>query len=312
MKLTKDLITSAGSILIDPQQPLKKRFRALFTLKNASEPSALAWIEKALLNDDSVLLKHECGYCMGQMMMPEAVPVLMLVLDDSSEDPIVRHECGEALGNIASRCDSQTKRKVIQALEKNSEDGSSLVSQTCKLSLEKISRQSSNEHQEGDPSDKRFTTQDPAPPMDKYDSLRELEDILNDPKQPLFNKYRALFSLRNCGSPECVDILGRTLVANKDNRQMDLMMHEIGYIFGQLCDPDSIKYLKPIIESKDCHEIARHECVEALGSIATKEAVEFLQRFREDASLVVKQSVLVALDISDYFNDEEQFQFLDE
>lgn len=51
-------------------------------------------------SSDSVLLKHEVAYVMGQMRDPHAIKYLNSVLADVSRDPIVRHEAGEALGAI--------------------------------------------------------------------------------------------------------------------------------------------------------------------------------------------------------------------
>lgn len=43
-------------------------------------------------SDPSALLKHELAYCLGQMQNPSAVPALESVLQNTSEDPMVRHE----------------------------------------------------------------------------------------------------------------------------------------------------------------------------------------------------------------------------
>lgn len=42
--------------------------------------------------DESALLKHELAYCLGQMKDTSALLVLSKVLEDPSEDPMVRHE----------------------------------------------------------------------------------------------------------------------------------------------------------------------------------------------------------------------------
>ena len=65
----------AGGVLNDASQPLKARFRALFTLRNLKGPEALEQMAKAF-SDPSALLKHEVAYCMGQMGDEAAVPIL--------------------------------------------------------------------------------------------------------------------------------------------------------------------------------------------------------------------------------------------
>lgn len=52
------------------------------------------------MQDKSALLKHELAYCLGQMRDAAAVEVLIELLNDSNQEPIVRHEAGEALAAI--------------------------------------------------------------------------------------------------------------------------------------------------------------------------------------------------------------------
>ncbi|TWW57408.1 Deoxyhypusine hydroxylase [Takifugu flavidus] len=92
-------VAAVGEILVDPGFGLTRRFRALFTLKNLGGADAIEWISKAF-KDDSALLKHELAYCLGQMQDKQAIPTLSAVLKDAEQEPMVRHEAGEALGAI--------------------------------------------------------------------------------------------------------------------------------------------------------------------------------------------------------------------
>lgn len=87
-------IQEIGHLLNDPNRPLKERFRALFTLKNLGGAEAIEAISKCF-GDDSALLKHELAYCLGQMQDTKAIPYLVKVLEDRSQEPMVRHEAGE-------------------------------------------------------------------------------------------------------------------------------------------------------------------------------------------------------------------------
>lgn len=89
-----DRIENVGKILNDNTRPMKERFRALFTLKNIKGELALKFISQAF-GDESALLKHELAYCLGQMQDPNAIPVLIKVLEDKNEVPMVRHEAGK-------------------------------------------------------------------------------------------------------------------------------------------------------------------------------------------------------------------------
>lgn len=92
--VTEQEVEAIGRTLGDPQQPLQARFRALFTLRGLGGPDAIAWISRAF-SDDSALLKHELAYCLGQMQDRRAIPVLVDVLRDARQEPMVRHEAGE-------------------------------------------------------------------------------------------------------------------------------------------------------------------------------------------------------------------------
>lgn len=92
--VTEQEVEAVGQTLVDPQQPLQARFRALFTLRGLGGPVAIAWISRAF-SDDSALLKHELAYCLGQMQDRRAIPVLLDVLRDTRQEPMVRHEAGE-------------------------------------------------------------------------------------------------------------------------------------------------------------------------------------------------------------------------
>lgn len=90
---TNENVQNVGNILKDRNNPLKDRFRALFTLKNLGGHEAVDAIASCF-DDPSALLKHELAYCLGQMQDRYAIPVLTSVLEDTSQEPMVRHEAG--------------------------------------------------------------------------------------------------------------------------------------------------------------------------------------------------------------------------
>lgn len=93
VEINDEKIEKIGNVLNDPNRPLKERFRALFTLKNLGGPIAIQAISKCF-TDESALLKHELAYCLGQMQNPLAIPYLVQVIEDKSQEPMVRHEAG--------------------------------------------------------------------------------------------------------------------------------------------------------------------------------------------------------------------------
>ena len=310
MSEANSLVIQMGRILNDLDEPLKKRFRALFTLRNLKGQQSIDLINKVLLNDKSVLLKHECCYCLGQMNDANAIAYLIDCLDNKKENEIVRHEAAEALGNLVQTDDQH----IIERLKVNQKDDSDIVNQTCELALELAAWRADKSEEEIKRMEalNPYQTKDPAPSFELDKSLDDLKAILLDAKLSLFDKYRCLFTLRNRGQPADIELLGQTLVHYKGDDKMSLFKHEIGYIFGQIQSLDTIPYLKEMVECQSENDIVRHECAEALGSIGTEKALEFLKRYLQDESLVVKQSCEVALDMIDYTSDDSQFNFIEQ
>jgi deoxyhypusine monooxygenase len=129
--------------------------------------------------------------------------------------------------------------------------------------------------------------------------------ILSDPSKDLFLRYQALFSLRNIRTEEAVKALGRALVKYQSDENNNLLKHELGYVFGQLQDEHSIPFLKEILENKNECEMVRHEVAEALGSIACSQAEDILNKFKNDDVQVVRESIQVALDMSEYEKSQD-------
>ncbi|KAI9580872.1 hypothetical protein GQX74_013420 [Glossina fuscipes] len=151
-----------------------------------------------------------------------------------------------------------------------------------------------------------YASVDPSPPIDNYKSLEELKSVYLDTKRSLFDRYRAMFSLRNERSKESVLALAEGL---KDSSAL-FRSHEVAFVLGQLQDPCSIKYLKTNLEDPLENEMVRHECAEALGAIATEECIDILNRYASDDKRVVKESCEIALDMCEYENSPE-FQYAD-
>lgn len=86
-------IDSVKRTLVDQSRPMKERFRALFTLKNLAGAPCIDAISECF-TDPSALLKHEAAFCLGQMQDKHAIPTLIKVLQDTNQEPIVRHEAG--------------------------------------------------------------------------------------------------------------------------------------------------------------------------------------------------------------------------
>ncbi|KAJ6475087.1 armadillo-type protein [Mycena vitilis] len=309
LKVLEDsLLNKSGNVL------LHARFRALFTLKSLKTEEAVRVIS-AGFQDPSALLKHELAYCLGQMKKTSALPVLESVLQNTSEDPMVRHEAAEAMGAISAS-------KSLPILYQYLTDSNRSVRETCEIAIAKIEWDNSEEGKRhtGTSTESTiplYTSIDPAPPSSglltgtpKAEDVSEsgisaLKAKLLDTSLPLFERYRAMFALRNVGTPAAVDALAAGFTDDSA-----LFKHEIAFVFGQLLSTHSVPALLKVLENADESEMVRHEAAEALGGIGTPEVLPHLKEWmaREDAPLVVRQSCEVAIDMWEHENSDE-FQY---
>ncbi|KAM3964450.1 deoxyhypusine hydroxylase nero [Aphomia sociella] len=290
---SENAVKNIGKVLNDSKRPMKERFRALFTLRNLGGETAIKCISQCFI-DESVLLKHELAYCLGQMQDKRAIPVLREVLEDKNQDPIVRHEAGEALGAIGDP-------NLRELLEKYKNDPAIEVAETCQIALERLNWVADDGSKDS-LSKSPYSSIDPAPPSCDSD-VERLSKTLMDENKPLYKRYRAMFSLRNMATTESINALGEGFKASSA-----LFRHEVAFVFGQMQDERSVPFLKKTLEDTAEHEMVRHEAAEALGSIATDECTEVLKRYLNDPRTVVRESCEVALDMSEYENSPE-FQY---
>ncbi|NXP02952.1 DOHH hydroxylase, partial [Thinocorus orbignyianus] len=291
--VTAEEVAAIGRTLVDAAQPLPARFRALFTLRNLGGQAAVEWIGRAF-GDGSALLKHELAYCLGQMQDEAAIPVLLRVLEDTSQEPMVRHEAGEALGAIGNP-------GVLDVLKRYSEDPVVEVAETCQLAVRRLEWLQENKQE---PGGSPYLSVDPAPPAEETD-VAKLRETLLDESRSLFERYRAMFALRNLGGRAAALALAEGLHCGSA-----LFRHEIGYVLGQLQDEACVPQLTAALRDPSQSPMVRHECAEALGSIAHPSCLETLRAFAHDQERVVRESCQVALDMYQYENST-QFQYAD-
>ena len=89
-----------------------------------------------------------------------------------------------------------------------------------------------------------------------------------------------------------------------------LFRHEIAYVLGQIQSDACVHQLYESLADTQEAPMVRHECAEALGAIATPETTKLLQNYLNDTERVVRESCIVALDMSEYENSD-QFQYAD-
>ncbi|KAI9369517.1 Deoxyhypusine hydroxylase [Aspergillus egyptiacus] len=306
-------ILTLRKVLTSESEPLARRFRALFSLKHLAclhppTEKTLPAIQAiaAGFSSSSALLKHELAYCLGQTRNPDALPFLNGVLKNKEEDAMCRHEAAEALGALGY----ESSLEVLKGL-RDDKDEVDVVRETCDIAVDRILWEISEGKKDEKLKPSDFTSIDPAPPMPlsaKEPSIPELEKTLLDTQLPLFQRYRAMFGLRDLASPPdlptakaAVESLAKGL---KDPSA--LFRHEIAFVFGQLCHPASVPSLTDTLGDLNEAAMVRHEAAEALGSLGDVDGVEdTLKKFLKDPEQVVRDSIIVALDMAEYEKNGE-------
>ncbi|EMC91725.1 hypothetical protein BAUCODRAFT_38836 [Baudoinia panamericana UAMH 10762] len=295
-------------VLISEQAPLAKRFRALFSLKHLAAqtpatPETFPAIEAiaAAFSSPSALLKHELAYCLGQSGKDEAVPYLRTVIEDRQEDAMCRHEAAEALGALGDQ-------SSLELLRQRRDDATEeeVVRETCEIAIERIEWEHSPARIDERLKQSDFASIDPAPPLAEtasQPSISDLQQTLLDASLPLFMRYRAMFALRDLASPPSLPtaVPAVQALAHGFRDTSALFRHEIAFVFGQLSHPASIPSLIETLSNPTEASMVRHEAAEALGSLGEEEGVEdVLKKFINDPEQVVRDSIVVALDMAQF------------
>lgn len=126
-------------VLLDDSETLFTRYRAMFSLRNLRTEEAVRAIG-AGLKCGSALFRHEIAFVLGQLQEPCSVPFLAEALCDASENEMVRHECAEALGAIATD-------ECTELLNAYVTDGKRVVKESCEVALDMCEYENSKEFQ---------------------------------------------------------------------------------------------------------------------------------------------------------------------
>lgn len=228
---------------------LPQKYRALTSLRNCSNASATAALLVAL-RDPSALFRHDVAFALGQRQDADAIDALTALLEDPSEHCMVRHEAGEALGAIGTpECLVPVLRHAASSVPE--------VRDTCLLAqqrLEFFARQDTSGAADA-AAPARFQSVDPTPPFPTSVTPRELVAMLIDEAAPLFDRYRALFALRDRGGDTAVAVMAQCLSESRNA----LLKHEIAYVLGQMQDRMAVQSLQRAL--KVCvYESLAHQC----------------------------------------------------
>lgn len=281
--------------LLDQTQHIAERFRALFSLRNLRGQLPRQALILAT-RDPSNLLAHEAAFALGQMQDADAIPALESILNDLSLHPIIRHEAAEALGAIGLE-------KNVSLLENSLvSDPAPEVRETCELALHRIGELKNNGTDDRGVSP--YLSVDPAAPA-TCSSISELRDVLLDEDKGMYERYAALFALRNDGREDAV-----TAIVDSLGAKSALLRHEVAYVLGQMQNKAASTALIRVLKDVAEHPMVRHEAAEALGSIADEGSVALLEEFSKDPEPIVSQSCEVALSMLEFEKLGKSFEFL--
>ncbi|GIX62858.1 deoxyhypusine hydroxylase [Babesia caballi] len=296
-------------ILLTNGVKLSLQLRALYFCRDLKAADCAALLKSALGVHFDAFLRHEIAYVIGQARCDDASDVLIALLEDDKEDPMVRHEAAEALAAIGGE-------RFISVIKKYEDDPSAVVRDTCRLALHSLQNGAAG-CEEGSGSipicscvaapisTSAYRAVDPVPctSSDMADnSLNALQEVLRDESLPLYKRYEALFSIRNAGGDVPAQIIGGALLGDKVS---EVFRHECAFVLGQMQSMAACDALLKCLENPSEEPIARHEAALALGSCASvcgsepdkKRIVDALERRCSDPVKVVADSCVVALDV---------------
>lgn len=296
-----------AQVLQDIAKPISDRISSLFCLRTVGTEETVDALIKAFdLEPSSDLLKHEICYCLGQMnKRPENVAKIQGFFERIlSEDhtKIVLHEAVEALGNVS-------EESTMQLLERFADEQDSILYETVYLTKRLIEWKLATESGKTECinlAKLRYTTNDPAPPYNfkrepKYADLTLLQQILLDhEKYDLFERYRALFTLREINTEEAVVAMCQCLTVENSRKCSALLKHEVAFVLAQMEDvfKPSLPFLLDCVSNDEEAPIVRHEILICIGMLIDDEAI--ISHFLKSPDLIVSQSCEVAINLMNY------------
>ena len=292
---------SAFTDLLDPSAALDVRIRSLYKLKEQQRNiEGAQMLLDAVDTTDSVLLQHELLYNVGQFGYVQCIPRLVAIIKSSpparpAYDLVSRHEAIEALGAIGDP-------SIVPLLEEleQSKDEPAPIRESCMLALRRIRLVGDlGSGAVAPPPGCQYVSVDPAPAMKGESSVAALRQQLLDASVSLWERYQAMFQLRNIGTEEAVLALSAAL---RDDQTSCLFRHEVAFVLGQLEHPASSPALSAALKDVAEHPMVRHEAAEALGALAEKDTLGLLEQFCSDSQAIVRDSCVVAIEMHKYWS----------
>lgn len=163
-------------------------------------------------------------------------------------------------------------------LERFSGEKDGILYETCFLTTKLIEwkKATDNGKTEGlDLTKLKCVTNDPAPPFNykrepKYKDISFLQNmILDNTNYDLFDRYRALFTLRELMSVESVVAMCQCLTVENSRVCSPLLKHEVAFVLAQMEEVfhAAVPFLLDCVANDEEEPIVRHEVLICLGEM---------------------------------------------
>lgn len=174
------------------------------------------------------------------------------------------------------------------------------IRETCEIAIENIKERLTTGTIKLE--DDEFQSVDPAPAENTKKTTAELRDIYLNTTLPIYQRYKAMFSLRNRAQKHNDKEALMALCDGFKSEEGALFKHEVAFVLGQLQRHETAKALEAVLSNADEHPMVRHEAAEALGSISDPQSLQLLETYQKDDAEAVRDSCIVAQDMHQYWS----------
>ena len=125
-------------LINDESLSLFDKYRVMYSLRKDGGGEAVDALISSF-GSKNVLYRHELAFVLGQIKNKTAIPALSKLLADTNENGIVRHECTEALTQIAiEERNTPVSSDCLKIIRRFENDKEQLVRESCAVSLEEL------------------------------------------------------------------------------------------------------------------------------------------------------------------------------
>lgn len=308
------LFRSTSSVLL--------RHEVAYALGQMQRRDAVPFLAGLLRDsDENPITRHEAAEALAAIEAPESIAILEMHAADTASEvsetcqlalrqlqyKIEKGQCGcerrpqealqqERLAAAAQAAASAATAAGTEPPPGTAATGSQGTNETLGAAAEAVCDWRPGSDAEQEPSAPSYTYVSPAPAA-KAAPVATLRTQLLDTRLPLFERYRALFALRDATHKEgeralqpLCEVLSR--VAEQDSA---LLKHEVAFVLGQLEHGFAEEALCEAVRRESEHGMVRHEAAEALGAIGSPAAIAVLEEYSGHSEEILRESCWVAL-----------------